>query len=270
MASMCATCGRLGPTSGLHRDGHATGAALTVAVIGAVAKAGRREAPLCGHPLIAWRSQVNWQAVVWTCRARVVGIELRSIAVPLHAEPIRAIRADAALWEQASTWPPFSPRRGEEALPEISRDLLAVVPAGAGWVDHFDGRCFQQAEYLMDPVAYRTQARTWRERERTVAYRIVTGDDVFADHARTGQGFAWRCSTKAFLVAAVQHLDSLDVDAVRQGFSVAEMDALGLYKVHAGEDDDKAFTRVLTQLREFAEHRRTVAAKNLDLIITLY
>ncbi|WP_212991657.1 hypothetical protein [Actinoplanes auranticolor] len=165
----------------------------------------------------------------------------------------------------SSTWPPFGARRGGEALPAISRELLAVVPAGTGWVDHFDGRCFQQAEYLLDPVAYRTQAQTWRERERTVAYRIVTGDVVFADHARTGQGFPWRCSTSAFLVAAVQRIDSLDVDAVRQEFSVAEMHALGLYKVHAGEDDNKAFARLLTELREFAEHCRTVAAKDLDL-----
>jgi hypothetical protein len=235
-----------------------------------VARAGRREAPLCGNPLIAQHSQAYWQAVAWTCCARLVGVDLRSIAVPLQAEPIRAIRADAALWEQASTWPPFSARRGGETLPEISRNLLEVVPAGTGWVDHFDGRCFQQAEYLLNPVAYRTQARTWRERERTVAYRIVTGDDVFADHARTGQGFPWRCSTTAFLVAAVQRIDSLDVDTVRQQFSVAEMDALGLYKVHAGEEDNKAFARVLTQLRKFAEHCRTVAAGDLDLIITLY
>lgn len=190
--------------------------------------------------------------------------------MPLHAGPMRAIRADAALWEQASTWPPFSPRREGGTLPEISRDLLAVVPAGTGWVDHFHGRCFQQAEYLLDPVAYRTQARTWRERERTMAYRIVTGDDVFADHARTGQGFPWRCSTSAFLVAAVQRIDSLDVDAVRQEFSVAEMDTLGMYKAHPGEDDDEAFIRVLTQLRKFAEHCRTAAAKALDLIVTLY
>jgi hypothetical protein len=220
--------------------------------------------------LIVHRAELNWLTVVWTCCARVVGIDLRSIAVPLRAEPIRAIRADAALWEQASTSPPFSRRLGDETLPDISRDLLAVMPADTGWVDHFDGRCFQQAEYLLDPLAYRTQARTWHERERTVAYRIVTGDDVFADHARTGQGFPWRCSTSAFLVAAVQRLDSLDVDAVRQEFSVAEMDASGLYKVHADEDDDEAFARVLTQLREFAEHCRAVATKELGLIITLY
>src|SRR3712207_7215898 len=34
----------------------------------------------------------------------------------------------------------------------ISQALLAVAPPGTGWAYHFDGRCFQQAEYLLDPV----------------------------------------------------------------------------------------------------------------------
>ncbi|MET7399723.1 hypothetical protein ABZS66_40200, partial [Dactylosporangium sp. NPDC005572] len=123
--------------------------------------------------------------------------------------------------------------------------------------------------YLLDPVAYRA-VRTWEERERTVAYRIVAGDQAFATHATSGQGFAWRCSTTAFLAAAVERIDALDVAAVRAEFSVVEMDDLGLYKVHREEDDEHAFARVLAQLRAFAEHCRGVVARDLDLIITLY
>jgi len=58
------------------------------------------------------------------------------------------------------------------------------------------------------------------------------------------------------------------MDQARRAFSVAEMDQLHLYKVDPGEDDEQAFTRVLTNLRALAEHYRTVTARNLDLIIT--
>lgn len=73
-----------------------------------------------------------------------------------------------------------------------------------------------------------------------------------------------------FLAAAVERIDTLDVTTVRREFSVAEMDDLGLYKVHPEEDGEHAFTRVLTQLRTFAEHCRTAVAGDLDLIITKY
>ena len=159
---------------------------------------------------------------------------------------------------------------GDEPLPDISRALLGALPGGAGWVSHFGGRSFDQAEYLLDPVAYRTGAQTWKERERTVAYRTVFGDEFFAEHARSGQGFRWRCSTTPFLAAAVERVDGLDTAAVRREFSVAEMDALGLYKVHPGEDDDEVFARVLTGLRQFAGHCRNVVGRGLDLVITLY
>ena len=48
------------------------------------------------------------------------------------------------------------------------------------------------------------------------------------------------------------------------------MDALGLYKVNAEEGDEGAFARGVGQVRAFAKHRRTVAARGLDLIITRY
>ncbi|WP_330186190.1 hypothetical protein KZZ52_49035 [Dactylosporangium sp. AC04546] len=196
-------------------------------------------------------------------------MDVQSLAVSLDADPVRAIRADPELWASASEQPPFCAAWGDEPLPDISQALLTAVPAGAGWVRHFEDRSFQQAEYLLDPMAYRA-ARTWEERERTVAYRIIAGDQAFAEHATSGQGFAWRCSTTAFLATAVERIDALDVAAVRAEFSVVEMDRLGLYKVDREEDDEHAFARVLTQLRAFAEHCRAVVTRDLDLIITLY
>ena len=204
------------------------------------------------------------------CCARGVGIDFKSIAVPLAAEPVRAVRADPELWEVADVHLPFGSRWGDEPLPDISRALLAALPPGTDWAGHFGGRSFQQAEYLLDPVAYRTRARTWAERERTTAYRTIFGGEVFAEHATSGQGFRWRCSTNAFLAEAVQRIDDLDVAAVRREFSVAEMHDLGLYKVRAEEEDDRVFARVLDDLRAFTDHCRAVVARDLDLIITLY
>ena len=203
------------------------------------------------------------------CCAGDVGIDLESIAVPLHADPVRAVRGSPALWGTASEHPPFCRARPGEALPAISQALVAVLPSGAGWVHHFVDRSQQQAEYLLDPVAYRTM-QTWQEREASMAYRIIHGDEVFAEHALSGQGFRWRCSTKTFLTAAVDRIDSLDLTAIRREFSVAEMADLGLYKVHPEEDDDHAFGRVLAELREFAEHCRRVVVRDLDVIVSQY
>ncbi|MEU4779573.1 hypothetical protein [Micromonospora sp. NPDC023633] len=194
---------------------------------------------------------------------------MESIALPLGADPVRAIRADPVLWELASEQPPFCRPWAGETLPDISRELLAVLPAGAGWVHSFGDRSFEQAEYLLDPKGHRA-TRTWEERERSMAYRIVHGDEVFAEHATSGQGFRWRCSATAFLAAAVERIDRLDVVAVRRDFSVVEMSELGVYKVHAEEEDDQAFARVLAGLRAFADHCRTVVERKLDLIITQY
>ena len=189
--------------------------------------------------------------------------------MPLDAGPVQIIRADSSLWEMADGYPPFGSLRDGEVLPDISGAILAVVGFGAGWVEHFGDRSFQQAEYLLDPLAYRA-SRTWEQRELTMAYRIVHGDEPFATHARSGQGMPWRCSSAAFLAAAVQRIDSLDVAAVRREFSIAEMARLGVYKVHPEDDDERAFDRVLTRLYEFGEYCRGVVAKNLDLIITLW
>ncbi|BCJ51833.1 hypothetical protein Asp14428_33080 [Actinoplanes sp. NBRC 14428] len=198
-----------------------------------------------------------------------MGIDMESFAVPLHADPVRAIRADPVLWEAASEHPPFCRAWPGEALPSISQALVAVLPTGGNWVQHFVDRSQQQAEYLLDPVAYR-EVQAWQDRESSMAYRIIHGYEVFADHAVSGQGFRWRCSTKVFLTAAADQVDNLDIAAVRREFSVAEMAELGLYKVHPDEDDDHAFGRVLAQLRAFAGHCRHVVAQDLDLIVSQY
>jgi Domain of unknown function (DUF1877) len=198
-----------------------------------------------------------------------VGLDLISIAVSLDAAPVRAIRADPMVWEAACSMPPFGSRQGDEVLPEVSEQLLAVLPAGTGWVDHYPDRSFQQAEYLLDPVAYRAIS-TWKQRERSMPYRVVFGDAVFAEHATSGQGSTWRCSTGRFLAEAAQLIDGLDIGRVRSEFSVAEMDEWGLYKVHPGTGDDETFDALLGNLRGIAAHYRTTAARGLDLIITLY
>ena len=201
---------------------------------------------------------------------RAVGIDFRSIAVPLDAVPLRQLRGDPDLWAVAADHPPFGRAWGDETLPEISRAVLAATPPGTGWVGHFGDRSFVQAEYLLDPAAWRAGSGTWDERRRSWAYRAVNGAEPFTDHTTGGPDFPWRCSTGAFLAAAAERIERLDVAAVRAQFSVAEMDALGLYKVNAEEGDEGAFARVLGQVRAFAEHCRTVAARGLDLIITRY
>jgi hypothetical protein len=199
-----------------------------------------------------------------------MGIDMTSFPIRLDAEPVRAIRADRQLWELAELQPPFVAPWGDEPVPDISRALLAAVPEGAGWVELFSGRSFRQAEYLLDPFAYRDPTQTWEQREQTLVYRTIFGAEIFAEHATSGQGFHWRCSTAAYLSAAARRIDELDVAAARRQFSVIEMDDLGVYKVHRDEDDDHAFARILTDLRAFADHARATAASGLDLIITLY
>lgn len=198
-----------------------------------------------------------------------MGLDFISIAVPLDAAPVRMIRADPDLWELADVHPPFASPDFYEPLPEISQQLLAALPPGSGWSSHFNGRAFEQAEYLLDPAAYRAP-RTWEQRERSMVYRIILGDELFAEHAQSGQGPHWRCSTAEFLTAAVAYLDDLDVDAIRREFSVAEMVRLGVYKVHPDDDDDEVFAQVLGYVRVFADYCRSAVERQLDLITTLF
>lgn len=197
-----------------------------------------------------------------------MGIDLYCLAVPLHAEPVRVIRADPNLWEIAAVQPPFAEPWDDEPLPEISQALLSAIPSGTRWAGHFGDRSQEQAEYLLDPQGYRA-VQAWEQREQTLPYRIVNGDQAFADHARSGQGFPWRCSTTAFLTTAVHYIDALDVAAARSQFSVAEMASLGVYKTHPDEDDDQAFSRILARLRAYADYCRTLIDQKIDLIITL-
>jgi hypothetical protein len=157
----------------------------------------------------------------------------------------------------------------------VSVELLASMP-DSGWTalypDHargihlFTDRSYGQAEYLLDPANYR-RIDSRAQRERTLPYRVIYGDEYFADHATGGQGISWRCSTAGFLDQAAETIDALDVATVRREFSVAEMYALGIYKVHETDDDDQTFERVLTNLRWLADLYRHIARDGLDLII---
>lgn len=197
-----------------------------------------------------------------------MGIDMRSFPIHLDTDPVRELRADPELCELASGYPPFGFLRRGETLPAINSKLLPVVPAGASWVGHFDDRSFMQAEYLLDPAAYR-HARTWEQHEKTTSYRIIRGAETFLYDNTGFRGPAWRCSSAEFLDTAVKHLDELDAPAVRREFTVAEMDELGLYKVHPEEDDEHAFNRILNYLHAFTERCRRVAAEGADLIITV-
>ena len=170
-----------------------------------------------------------------------MAIDLWTIAVRLDSDPVRAARRDAEAWEAVSLDPRFT------------RTL--VCP----------DRSYEQMEYLLDPAAYRGLT-SWEQRERSMPYRIVQGDCVFADHARGSQGILWRCSTSAFLETAASTIETLPVAAVRVEFSVAEMISLALYKVPRDENDDTAFERVLGNLRDLAEHYRRLVDKQLDVI----
>ncbi|BEL06776.1 hypothetical protein Q0Z83_049670 [Actinoplanes sichuanensis] len=199
-----------------------------------------------------------------------MGLDFECLTVRLDNEPMRRIRADPALWAVVEDQPPFcGPWPGEE-LPEITRRLLAVLPEDTRRNhDFFGSRNHSQAEYLLDPVAYRTE-RTRQQAEQTRAHQAIFGAEVFAAHARSGQGITYRCSTAAQLTDAVRLIDELDVTVARREFSVAEMSDLAVYKVHRDEDDDQSFDRNLHDLRAWADHCRTVAAEGLDLMITLY
>jgi hypothetical protein len=155
-----------------------------------------------------------------------MGFDWSCIAVPLDAAPVRAIRADEELWDQALTKPPFGELWPGEEMPAISRELLAVVPPGTKWIYEFGDRSFDQAEYLFDPVAFRAAG----DDEVTPANGIIFGAEPFAAHAKGGQGVPWRCSGGAYLKAAANTIDSLDVATVRGQFSVAEMHDLGVYQ----------------------------------------
>jgi hypothetical protein len=101
-------------------------------------------------------------------------------------------------------------------------------------------------------------------------YRIVWGDERFAEHATSGQGISWRCSTAAFLDNAATTIDALDTVAARQAFSIAEMFELGVYKVRPSDNDEEAFDRVLENLRSLARHYHQIARRGLDLIIEIW
>jgi hypothetical protein len=195
-----------------------------------------------------------------------MGLDMSCFPLPLDADPVRAIRADVTLFSHAECFPPFGPRFGDEVFPDISYQLLEVIPAEQGWIEVFNGRWFQKAEYLLDPVGYRV-TRTWEERERTAIYRMTYGDEPFAYEGIRLEGCTWRCSRSESLKRTAQLIDGLDVDAVRREFSVADMYEQGVYKAnHPDEDDDENFTQILGYLRDYADLCRRVGEQGLDLV----
>jgi hypothetical protein len=196
-----------------------------------------------------------------------VGFDLRLYPVRLDSAAVALIRADAGVWEQASLHPPFG-AIPDEPVPEISHELTAAVPAGFELTKCFLDRSFDQAEYILDPVGHRTRT-SWLERQQSMPYRIIHGDQPFAPHARGGQGVPWRCSTAAFLAEAAATIDALDVAAARREFSVAQMHDLGIYKAFPGPPDDEVFARVLGNLHQLAVNYRRLAGTGLDAIITM-
>ncbi|GAA3835404.1 hypothetical protein GCM10022226_66210 [Sphaerisporangium flaviroseum] len=196
-----------------------------------------------------------------------MGLDLSASPVRLNSPAVRLIQVDAQAWEFASLHPPFtSPSPYDEPLPDVSRELLATLPEGFGIARPYPDRSYGQAEYLLDPAGYRALTG-WPERERSLPYRIIEGDRPFADHATGGQGVPWRCSTASFLAEAAATIDAIDVAAARQEFFVADMWALGVYKVSQTERDDEAFKRVLNNLRQLARYYHRLVEHGLDLII---
>ena len=198
-----------------------------------------------------------------------MGFDLRSFPVRLGSEPVRRIREYADLWEVATLHAPLGHKR-KEPLPEISTALLAEVPDVQEWIWHYPDRSHDQAEYLLDPRTSR-ELRSYAERERSLPYRVIFGDEEFAEHARGPQGPRWRCSGAAFLRQAAALIDAIDPVSARRDFSVAEMERLHLYKVPnpAVTDDDEHFERILQHLRDIAAYYSQVAGRGLDLIIEL-
>ena len=192
-----------------------------------------------------------------------MGLDLWFYPVWLDSPSIRMIRTDAAAWETAVGGPFCPSPRG--AVPDMSLRLQAELPCEV-YMWNYPDRSYGQAEYLLDPAGYRTLV-SWQERERSLPYRIIEGEQRFAAHAVGGQGVAWRCSTAAFLAEAVAVIDGLDPAAVSREFSVAEMDELGVYKVHPSENDDEVFARVLQRLRQLGRYCRELTARGVDLIV---
>lgn len=197
-----------------------------------------------------------------------MGFDLSGIPVRLDSDPVRRIRENAGLWREAAYRPPFGSRLGGEPLPEISLALVAGVPGDQGWTGHFPDRSQDKAEYLLDPRTAR-ELRTYSERERSLPYRVIFGDEDFAEHARAPQGVPWRCSGPAFLRQAAALIGAIDPVTARPGFSVAEMADLQLYKSGRDDDDDVEFEVILQHLRRLGAYYGQVADRGLGLIIKL-
>jgi hypothetical protein len=191
-----------------------------------------------------------------------MGIDLYMCAIPLNCEPMVEIRGDERLWESACAQPPFFWHAHRRLpMPEINRRLLAEMPDDRDMTWDFPDRSFHQLEYLLDPVGYR-RLNSYEEREQTLPYQVVQGDQPFAWFAP-----GWRCSTNEFLSIALMFLDEFDPAAVRPEFSNAAMWDRGIYKTRPDEDDDATFVTLLNHLGELTRYYQRVVAAGLDAIV---
>ncbi|QWF81988.1 DUF1877 family protein [Amycolatopsis sp. CA-230715] len=181
-----------------------------------------------------------------------MGFDLSALPVRLDSAPLRRIRQDPRAWELADEQIPPS---------ELPHGLASERML-------FPNRSHDHAEYVLDPAGRHAIAE-WTERERSLPYRIIQGDEPFAEHARGVQGVPLRCSTARFLAEAAATIDALDLAAARERFSVADMVDLCLYKVGPSEDDDDAFARITADLRRLAAYYRDIAGQGLDLVFIL-
>jgi hypothetical protein len=195
-----------------------------------------------------------------------MGIDLRAIAVRLDSPSVRRLLAtDPESFWDATCRPPFTNTTWDEPLPALNQALCTEHPGLSGWDDLYPDRSYEVAEWVLDPRARRA-IRDWATRERSTAFRIITGDHDLAEHATGVHGIRWRGSRATFLRAAADTIDRLDVDAARAEFSVAELSDRGTYKLHADDGDDVLFAVAVANLRRVSQYYRAVADRGLDLI----
>lgn len=195
-----------------------------------------------------------------------MGLDLSAYRLLLDVEPVRRILADRDEFELAYGGPPFHRLIGDEQLPPISRALCAALPGLTGSDHPYPDRTFGVAEFVLDPDGHR-RTRSWVERERTLPYRILHGDDELAEHVVSTTGFPWRASRPAFLRRAAEAIDALDPVAARADFRLAELVERGVYKAVQWDDEDELFTTVTANLAGLGRYYRRVADDGLDLVI---
>ncbi|WP_285689023.1 hypothetical protein [Actinoplanes sp. NBRC 103695] len=114
-----------------------------------------------------------------------MGLDFKSIPVPLDADPVRAIRADPALRATAEDYPSFGVRFGDERFAGSRRCSDPAFPAGtADRIDALDvaaaRRGFSVAEMARNGVY---KVRQGDPHDGAFA-RVLADLRSFADHCR--------------------------------------------------------------------------------------